>query len=204
MRAQAQLPLLPLCCVCVSCCSAAGCQQLLLLLPPLFLLLLPIFLLLPFLSASFSSLPSCLSSRSSLSLPSTASPSVAAAGVAGCWGDCLLACCSCFSQGPSSSSSCFSSSFSFSFAVVASPLPWLLLLCRGCSAGAGKGDQRHLDTAKEQTGTRLSTKKRKVRQRISFSCSFVGRALYRAGRTKKQRAPQARSARSSASGRRFL
>ena len=99
----------------------------------------------------------------------------AAAGVAGCWGDCLLllvlprALLLLLPASPPPPASPSPSP---------SPLPWLLLLCRGCSAGAGKGNQRHLYTAKEQTGTRLSTKKRKVRQRISFSCSFVGRALY--------------------------
>ena len=87
----------------------------------------------------------------------------AAAGVAGCWGDCLLllvlprALLLLLPASPPPPASPSPSP---------SPLPWLLLLCRGCSAGAGKGNQRHLDTVKEQTGTRLSTKKRKVRQKL--------------------------------------
>ena len=107
----------------------------------------------------------------------------AAAGVAGCWGDCLLllvlprALLLLLPASPPPPASPSPSP---------SPLPWLLLLCCGCSAGAGKGNQRHLDTVKEQTGTRLSTKKRKVRQRISFSCSFVGRALYPGGGENKE------------------
>ena len=92
----------------------------------------------------------------------------------------VIACCSCFSQGPSSSS------VLLLLLLLLLLFLLLLLLCRGCSAGAGKGDQRHLDTAKEQTGARLSTKKRKVRQKISVSSSFFSRALYPRGGENKE------------------
>ena len=58
----------------------------------------------------------------------------------------------------------------------------LLLLCRGCSAGAGKGDQRHLDTTKEQTGTWLSARKPEIRLMLVILSSLFARALGRSSR----------------------
>ena len=87
----------------------------------------------------------------------------------------VIACCSCFSQGPSSSSVLLLLLLLLLFLL-------LLLLCRGCSAGAGKGDQRHLDTTKEQTGTWLSARKPEIRLMLVILSSLFARALGRSSR----------------------
>ena len=178
---------------CCSCCSAASCQLLLL---PLFLLLLPfLFLFLPFLSASFSSLPSCLSSRSSLSLPSTASPPVAAAGVAGCWGDCLLLLLlprALLLLRPASPPP------PPSLLVVASPLPWLLCWGREGGSKAPRHDKRanrHVAIGKKARNP-SDARNSELLVRAGLGAELP-RPNYHLARRRR------RSARSSARGRRF-
>ena len=189
------------------CCRSAACSLLLLLLlscwlpaatpasPPSFSAAAAIFLLLPFLSASFSSLPSCLSSRSSLSLPSTASPSVAAAGVAGCWGDCLLLLLlprALLLLRPASPPP------PPSLLVVASPLPWLLCWGREGGSKAPRHDKRanrHVAIGKKARNP-SDARNSELLVRAGLGAELP-RPNYHLARRRR------RSARSSARGRRF-